>query len=331
MIPSIYFSKTLELQLCANSADDSIFINLNMDDDKHFNSINLFRNFLSIISERIYLFSALTLSNLFFIITAVQYWASDYLSDVILETNKDLINLSFIIICVTSPTLGIIIGGLITLKTGGYEAKHSILICLIFAVCAAGFSIPVPWMNNIYTFTIFLWLVLFFGAAILPSLTGIMISSLPVRLRGSANSITSIFSNLFGYLPAPYVYGSIYQYTKNINNRIGFCSIMYSSFIGVILISITSYYRYRARDNKKYKSKHSVYTSNVAKCFGRYIEFLTNYITLDENELRDIEINEGYVYSKKINLEKYRNKENDSSSLSSQDLTLYNKKNINEM
>jgi len=55
---------------------------------------------------------------LFYIVTVIQFWISNYLKDVLHIEDKEIF-ISFVITCVTSPTLGIIIGGWIVQKAGG--------------------------------------------------------------------------------------------------------------------------------------------------------------------------------------------------------------------
>ena len=56
-------------------------------------------------------------------------------------------------------------------------------------------------------------MLLFSGGFILPQATGIMLSSVNEYQRTSANSLANLSYNLFGYAPAPFVYGLISQYT----------------------------------------------------------------------------------------------------------------------
>ena len=123
----------------------------------------LFSNFTQIIKQKVFLLCALALSNLFFIITAIQYWASGYEKQVLGVADENKIFISFAVVCITSPTLGLIFGGVVSAKTGGYESKHSILVCFIFGLLAGIAAIPVPITNEIFYFTLYLWLVLFFG------------------------------------------------------------------------------------------------------------------------------------------------------------------------
>ncbi len=112
----------------------------------------------------------MSVTTLLFISTAIVYWTSDYLEKVLLvPTHKILI--VFIITCITAPSLGIVVGGCIVQKLGGYEAKHSITICFLFSLIAWILAIPIYWLE--FTgFAICLWLILFFGGSIIPNLMG---------------------------------------------------------------------------------------------------------------------------------------------------------------
>jgi MFS family permease len=296
LIPSVYFSKSLTFK-AKNKFNKEVFSESQHDMNESKQTMRALEtgvnmsfgkkktsrcsNISSILSQRVFLLCTLCLSSLFFIITVVQFWAPDYLKDVLLVDDEKKINWSFIIVCVSSPTLGVAFGGLTSSKIGGYESKHSILLCLIFAICASLCAIPVTLVDSIVYFTLWLWLVLFFGGAIVPAMTGIIISSLPVEHRGSANSITSALTTLFGYLPAPFVYSEIYELTKAINPKIAFMCVMYYSFAGVILLSVAAYFRYKTFEETNKMSvllppdrrvtspkKESMLTSSMAHVFG---------------------------------------------------------------
>ena len=124
------------------------------------------------------------------------------------------------------------------------------LFCLIFAIFASIFAFFVPLTRNINLFIFLLWLVLFFGGAIVPTMTGITISVLPMNLQGSGNSLQSLISNLFGYLPAPYVYGVFSDIFED-NGKFGMMFNMYYSFVGVGLLGIATFIRFKQKDEVK--------------------------------------------------------------------------------
>lgn len=47
----------------------------------------------------------------------------------------------------------------------------------------------------------------------MPAATGIMLNLVPQTMRTSANSLANFSYNLFGYVPAPYLYGVFYEST----------------------------------------------------------------------------------------------------------------------
>ena len=153
--------------------------------------------------------------------------------------------------CTTGPVLGIVLGGLLVEKfAGGYEGKHASTISLAYALCALCCSLPITVIENIYSFGVCLWCVLFFGGAVVPIVQGIMISSLKTDLRAAANSISILMQCLLGYIPAPLVYGLIYNYSKEFNKKFAMsCSLFYSS-VGALLYGLSLYYRFKRFDKE---------------------------------------------------------------------------------
>lgn len=201
--------------------------------------------FFEIITNPVYLCSCLSITSLLFISTAIIFWATDYFFNV-LNSGKENVLPMFILISLTGPVLGIIIGGAIVQKLAkGYEGKHSIFLCLIFGICAFSSTIPVSFVDNKYIFSVILWSVLFFGGAIVPNIQGIMISSLQPNLRAAGNSLSNILQNSLGFLPAPFVYGIIYDYTKSTQPKLAMIVILSYSIVGVIFIGIAMIFRYK--------------------------------------------------------------------------------------
>jgi hypothetical protein len=66
-------------------------------------------------------------------------------------------------------------------------------------------------LSDFKTVATLLWFLLFFGGAVLPSITGIMLNTIDGNLKTTANSLANLSYNLIGYLPAPFVYGAIYD------------------------------------------------------------------------------------------------------------------------
>lgn len=167
-----------------------------------------------ILKKRLFIVAMLALSALFFIITAIQFWISDYMI-LVLRVPKEKVFLYFVVISITGPTCGLLIGGKISESLGGYTGKHAILFCLVNSILAVLFGFPIPFVNNPMVFSGLIWMELFFGAAMLPTLTGLMISSIPQKLRNLGNSVAQFVFNLLGYIPAPILYSYVNSLDKS--------------------------------------------------------------------------------------------------------------------
>ncbi len=97
----------------------------------------------------------------------------------VLEIESNDVFLIFVVISTTAPSLGLLIGGYISSKIGGYTGKHAILFVLINSILATIVGIPIPFIKNKLVIMVLFWLMLFFGGSMLPTSTGLMISSIP--------------------------------------------------------------------------------------------------------------------------------------------------------
>lgn len=69
----------------------------------------------------------IALSVLYYIIAGISYWISDYFLDVY-KKDQATVYLAYGIVSITGPVFGIIIGGSITTKLGGFKSKKSLII-----------------------------------------------------------------------------------------------------------------------------------------------------------------------------------------------------------
>lgn len=100
-------------------------------------------------------------------------------------------------------------------------------------VCSVLCCLPIPFMDNFYYIGMLFWGLLFFGGFILPPVTGIMINSVGEYQKSSANSVANLCYNLFGYLPAPMLYGIIEQYTGGSKSRWAMGFLLYSTIFTI--------------------------------------------------------------------------------------------------
>ena len=148
---------------------------------------------------------------------------------------------SFAIVSITGPVLGVIVGGNVTACLGGYNNKTSLYLCMVIAFACICISAPIAFLDNFVVFVASLWFFLFFGGFVLPCMTGIMLNTVDKSLITTANSIANLSYNLIGFLPAPSVYGVIYDYGEGKNARTAMATLMFTPSISVILQFMASY------------------------------------------------------------------------------------------
>ncbi|CAD8061376.1 unnamed protein product [Paramecium sonneborni] len=193
------------------------------------------QNLKTFFQNPVFVFSMLSLSSLFFVVTGVQFWITDYLRNVLLMTHEVVFK-SFLIISLTAPLSGVYLGGLILHNFGGYDGQMAMQIAAIEALLASISGAFIPVFNNGIYVLIFLWFLLFFGGSAVPAIIGIMITSIPKDQRSSGNSLSHLFQELLGYLPAPVLYGYITQQTGGSTSRWGMILLSIFGFFGLFYI-----------------------------------------------------------------------------------------------
>jgi len=87
-------------------------------------------------------------------------------------------------LCATAPVLGVITGGFIVDRMGGYKGARrtarALQVCTVLGMLAMATGFTAAFIDQFALVLLNLWLMLFFGAAVLPACTGIFISE--VRL-----------------------------------------------------------------------------------------------------------------------------------------------------
>jgi len=149
--------------------------------------------------------------------------------------DEHYVSIFFTTTCFTAPVAGVIIGGVITTAFGGYNTIKSFKLLRLIGLCAVACALPIPFFSSFLVVGWLIWLLLFFGGFILPSLTGIMISSVGEYQKSQANSVANICYTMLGYLPAPFVYGMISVFMNDPQSRVPMACILYSTLLTVSL------------------------------------------------------------------------------------------------
>jgi len=155
----------------------------------------------------VFLFVTFTLCSVFFVVTGIQFWSTAYMIR-ILKADKTVVMLVFTICCLTGPIAGVAMGSYLSDKNGGYKGKNvltAIQLCAAFGVLASIFAFPIGFVGSLYYMTPLLWFLLFSGAMIIPTGTGIIVNAVPKKYMSASSSISQLIFNLGGYFAAPVV------------------------------------------------------------------------------------------------------------------------------
>jgi MFS family permease len=251
-VPKNFFSKyyysvgeTKEEEKIVKKTDEEV---LNM---SHNEDLNYLEKIKVLMDYKVFIYSVISMSILIYIITGVQYWVTDYLDQILgIKSQKDRLFL-FTVACFTAPVMGVLIGTEIKNKFCQQNMQKSLIFCSILGILASICSIPVPITLSLSYFIVFMWLVLFFGAGIVPVLTSIIINSVPEEHIASANSMTNLITNALGYLPSPYVYG-ILSDIKGDLGVLGMKVTMWIAIPGMVFLCLATYISFK---DDTYKNK----------------------------------------------------------------------------
>ncbi|EUD67983.1 hypothetical protein C922_01595 [Plasmodium inui San Antonio 1] len=197
-----------------------------------------------LLNNKLYIIITLGMSNLYFVVTGIQFWITEYMSVVLLTEKMKIVTVSTLCF-LTSPTSGVWFGGFVCDLFGGYKNTNysrTIKVATAFAISACIFGILSAHLNNFVFFSISLWLCLFTGSALVPVAVGMLLSCVNNHQKSLSSAVSQVIYNVFGWFSAPLLSGIImdimHKYTND--NRLalkaGFTMILYSSFIGFLLL-----------------------------------------------------------------------------------------------
>ena len=198
----------------------------------------LFKNIKETVRSKMFVYMAMAISTLYFITTGIQYWISDYLQ-VVLDIPAEETFYFYSFTCLTAPMMGLITSGIVFSYIGGYNSPKAFPLLFMAGLVSLVVSLPAPFANRRYTIYSLMWLLFFSGSFLLPTMTGIMLNSVKQNQRTTANSVATLCYNLFGFLPAPFIYGFVSTLGDNVkrSNRYALACIMFTSIItGLFLI-----------------------------------------------------------------------------------------------
>lgn len=245
----MYFSEKFVL------TDDSKGI-----EEENNQKVTLFGNFGNILCNKIFLFSSLCNSVAFFGIGVVQFYGNKYMEEV-LEIGESSRFIIFAVLCLLGPTTGMVFGGVICSKLGGYVKRVSMGFVILAMALASVVSMFIACHRITVLFVITAWTYLFGIGNVIPPLSGIIISCLDNNLRGDGFSLCNFLNNLLGNFPSSYVYSLLADLfakkykDKNENLRYAWMVTMTYNFVGLLLVFIAGIFRFGIKGDLSEKEK----------------------------------------------------------------------------
>lgn len=146
---------------------------------------------------------------------------------------------------------------------GGYNEPRSIYFIWVFSIAGIGAAVIIPFVSTFYIASILLWIVLFFGGAMVPGLTGMIMSSVQPEMRSFGNSKGEIIKNTLGYFPSPFLYGLVNSLSSN--RRAGITMILFWGLWAPILLGLGSLWTFR-EGKKALEATHDVTVQSDSEC-----------------------------------------------------------------
>ena len=189
-----------------------------------------------------YMLSVISMTIICFVQTGLQYWITNYCVTVLGADQNTIIYLFSAVVIIGPASGAFFCGWLSTKLIGGYLSNKALLFCFAIFLAFTVAAIPTPFINNSYAVMAVVLVQWFFGAGVEPNLTGVILNTVNPIERPTASSFAIFFYNLFAYIPAPYLYGFIQDFTKDINEqgdnvtRVPFMIIQFSTAIGAVAL-----------------------------------------------------------------------------------------------
>lgn len=223
--------------------------------ESHFGS-----DVLALVCNPVYISTMLVICSMYFSSTGLQFWTIQYMQT-ILGARPLQAQFLFILSAATAPIPGALIGSYISDRAGGYKGKfqlQALIICCGFALLASVAGIATFFLYEIYSFTVGLWLLLAFGAALFPTCYGIIISSVRKEQQSASSAFGQIFFNLAGFFLAPNVSGYVMDQYSNPKEGLlmGYRLVLAWNVFTLMFLFFSVAFSYR-----EYKAKYAVASS----------------------------------------------------------------------
>ena len=269
--PKIFFSSTFYLNVDNDkNGDDNIGKEKSykeLKEEKEKNGVNGFKLLIKqlpkILCTKLFIFMSIGNTVAFFGMRVIQFYADKFM-ELVLDVDKNVKFIYFIILCISGPILGVLIIGIVMQKIGGYGSRNGMIFIIILNTIASFISILITLTLNTFISLGAAWVYLFCLAAVTPLQGGVVIASLPKELKGNGYSINMFFLNGLGSFPSSYVFALICDFIRdnydesNMRYRTTMRVVMFYNFFGLLLIILAGIVRFRIKGDLNVDQKKEI-------------------------------------------------------------------------
>ena len=180
----------------------------------------------------------------------------------VLKMEKQIRFAAFGSLCLLGPIIGIIFGGFVCNKIGGYQKRGSMVFIMILMLVSTIISTLIAIHKITFLFILSTGGYLLFLCAAMPPESGIIISSLENNLRGDGFALCNCILNLLGSFPAAYVFSifaDIFRKRLSDNDpdqyRYAWIISMLYNVVGLLFIIIAGIYRFKIKGDLSKEEK----------------------------------------------------------------------------
>merc|ERR1712032_489745 len=100
----------------------------------------------NIITNGGFLRMCISVTLLYFVVTGIQFWFSDFLITV-MNMKKEVVFSIFTVVSISGPVFGVVFGGWLSSKLGGYNNAKSLYFMATVSVFSVFVSVPIPYLG----------------------------------------------------------------------------------------------------------------------------------------------------------------------------------------
>jgi len=214
-----------------------------------------------------YMVLMMAITTMYFITAGVLFWTPNYMDQVLGASKEETVRI-FSFVAATGPLSGFIVSGKVVSYFGGANTVAAQKAIMVNNWIGILIVIPIPFLSECRIFGVFIWILLFCGAFVIPPFTIIMLSSVPDHLRASSNSIANTCYNFLGWMPPPAVYGLISNLldgNENIgsamSSRVPMAFVVYMMIIPTSISSALFRRQHKIKNQKALEQSRNMYAS----------------------------------------------------------------------